>query len=81
MKLNLFIWIILIIITIPQIAVSFPPPKPEDVGMSSTHLNRVRSVIENAIDRKDFPGAVLLIAVGLWFLLRAFTRGRSAGGE
>jgi CubicO group peptidase (beta-lactamase class C family) len=39
----------------------FPKAKPEKVGMSSARLNRVKTVIQEAIARKDFPGAVLLV--------------------
>ncbi len=38
-----------------------PKAKPEKVGMSSARLNRVKTVIQEAIARKDFPGAVLLV--------------------
>jgi CubicO group peptidase (beta-lactamase class C family) len=38
-----------------------PDARPEDEGMSSSHLNRVRSLIRDAIERKEFPGAVLLV--------------------
>lgn len=42
---------------------SYPLPKakPEKVGMSSARLNRVKTIIQEAITRKDFPGAVLLV--------------------
>jgi len=39
-----------------------PKAKPEKVGMSSARLNRVKTIIQEAIDRKDFPGAVILVA-------------------
>lgn len=35
--------------------------KPEDVGMSSSSLNRLKIVIKEAIARGDFPGAVVLV--------------------
>jgi len=38
-----------------------PDAAPEDVGLSSSHLYRVRPLILNAIQQKDFPGAVLLV--------------------
>ncbi|MCK5738216.1 serine hydrolase [bacterium] len=38
-----------------------PMAPPEDVGMSSQRLNRVNSVIEAAVERKDIPGAVLIV--------------------
>ncbi len=39
-----------------------PSAKPEDVGMSSKHLAYLDEIIGAAIVRKDFPGAVLLVA-------------------
>ncbi len=39
-----------------------PSDAPESVGMSSARLARVDKIINEAIDRKDFPGAVILIA-------------------
>lgn len=41
---------------------SLPFSKPEDAGMSSTRLNRLGSIIEQAIRKKDFPGAVIVVA-------------------
>jgi CubicO group peptidase (beta-lactamase class C family) len=38
-----------------------PKTKPEKVGMSSERLSRVNVIIQEAIERKDFPGAVLLV--------------------
>jgi len=41
---------------------SLPAAKPEDVGMSSKHLATLDEIIGAAVVRKDFPGAVLLVA-------------------
>jgi CubicO group peptidase (beta-lactamase class C family) len=41
---------------------TLPPAKPEDVGMSSKHLAYLDEIIGAAVVRKDFPGAVLLVA-------------------
>jgi CubicO group peptidase (beta-lactamase class C family) len=38
-----------------------PLAMPESVGMSSSRLARVDKIIREAIDRKDFPGAVILV--------------------
>src|SRR4030043_1688856 len=35
--------------------------RPEEVGLSGKHLRLLDGVLENAISRKDFPGAVILI--------------------
>jgi CubicO group peptidase (beta-lactamase class C family) len=40
---------------------SVPPARPEDVGMSSPRLAELDRIIGEAIQRKDFPGAVLLV--------------------
>ncbi|MGZ7046568.1 MAG: serine hydrolase domain-containing protein, partial [Candidatus Aminicenantales bacterium] len=38
-----------------------PAARPEDVGMSSKHLAYLDQIVQEAIGRKDFPGAVLLV--------------------
>jgi CubicO group peptidase (beta-lactamase class C family) len=38
-----------------------PSETPESVGMSSARLARVDKIIREAIERKDFPGAVILV--------------------
>ncbi|MCU0644538.1 MAG: beta-lactamase family protein [bacterium] len=43
-------------------AQSLPLAKPEEVGISSSHLNQVKTTIQEAIDHKDFPGATILVA-------------------
>ena len=43
---------------------------PEDVGISSERLSRVDVLIEQAIEHRDFPGAVLLVARGGKIVLR-----------
>jgi len=40
---------------------SVPPAKPEDVGMSSKHLAYLDQIVREALEKKDFPGAVLLV--------------------
>jgi len=35
--------------------------RPEEAGMSGKHLRLLDGILENALSRKDFPGAVLLI--------------------
>ena len=53
--------LILFIVFSLSLAHPLPKAKPEKVGMSSARLNRVEAIIQEAIDRKDFPGAVLLV--------------------
>ena len=38
------------------------PARPEEVGMSSLHLSRIDVVVEEAIQKGDVPGAVVLAA-------------------
>ncbi len=42
-------------------AQAVPAAKPEDVGMSSKHLAYLDRMIDEAVQRKDFPGAVLVV--------------------
>jgi CubicO group peptidase (beta-lactamase class C family) len=42
--------------------VDLPSAKPEDVGLSSLRLNRIKEVMQRYIDRKEVPGVVILIA-------------------
>jgi CubicO group peptidase (beta-lactamase class C family) len=41
---------------------TLPQAKPEDVGMSAKHLASLDEIVGDAVARKDFPGAVLLVA-------------------
>jgi CubicO group peptidase (beta-lactamase class C family) len=45
----------------PLLAQPVPPAKPEEVGMSSKHLVYLDLLMREALERKDFPGAVLLV--------------------
>jgi len=40
---------------------SVPAARPEDVGMSSRQLARLDTLMSEALARKDYPGAVLLV--------------------
>jgi CubicO group peptidase (beta-lactamase class C family) len=46
----------------PAAAGSLPAAKPEDVGLSSKQLALLDGVVAAAVDRKDIPGAVLLVS-------------------
>lgn len=46
----------------PAAAASLPAAKPEDAGMSSKRLALLDGLMEEALARKDFPGAVLLVS-------------------
>src|SRR5262245_48008429 len=43
-------------------APSAPSAKPEDVGLSSPRLERIRSLVRAHMDAQDFAGAVTLVA-------------------
>jgi CubicO group peptidase (beta-lactamase class C family) len=46
----------------PLLSATLPSAKPEAVGMSSAQLARLDQLVTEAVARKDFPGAVLLVA-------------------
>jgi CubicO group peptidase (beta-lactamase class C family) len=60
LKLGFCVLILFIVFSV-SLAHPLPKTKPEKVGMSSERLNRVNAIIQEAIERKDFPGAVLLV--------------------
>lgn len=41
---------------------NLPSARPEDAGMSSKHLALLGAIMTEAMERRDFPGAVLLVA-------------------
>ncbi len=41
---------------------TLPSAKPESVGLSSAQLARLDEIVREAVARKDFPGAVMLVA-------------------
>jgi CubicO group peptidase (beta-lactamase class C family) len=43
-------------------AATLPSAKPEEAGMSSRQLAFLDDIVSQAVSRKDFPGAVLLVA-------------------
>ncbi|MDZ7263706.1 MAG: beta-lactamase family protein [candidate division KSB1 bacterium] len=47
---------------LPTLAQPLPWARPEEVGMSTERLQLLPQIIGAAIERKDFPGAVLLVA-------------------
>jgi len=65
MKKSIPFWIILGLVAIEAwagFAQGLPQAKPEDVGMASARLVLLDTLMNEALARKDFPGAVLLVA-------------------
>ncbi|MCJ7642961.1 MAG: beta-lactamase family protein, partial [Candidatus Aminicenantes bacterium] len=65
MKRRIGLWIILGLFTVGAgagFAQGLPKAKPEEVGMASGRLAFLDTLINEALARKDFPGAVLLVA-------------------
>lgn len=54
--------ILMLVSTFTSFAQPIPMAKPGTVGMSAARLNSLDGLINKAIDNKDFPGAVLLVA-------------------
>ena len=42
-------------------AVSLPPATPAAVGMSTARLSEMEAVVAQSIERKEMPGAVVLV--------------------
>ena len=63
---RLFVRVTALVVAVVPLAVSVaagtPAGKPEDVGLSSVRLERIRSLIRGHIDAQDFSGAVTLVA-------------------
>ncbi len=57
-----FILIVILFISVGCGRKTLPQSSAGDVGMSQERLNRASVVIKEAIARKDFPGAVLLVS-------------------
>lgn len=62
-KFFVFFSLAFIFLSVCKVKTEFlPHARPESVGMSTARLSRVDRIIREAIDRKDFPGAVILVA-------------------
>jgi len=64
MKVSCLILILVILvffISLEVAAQSLPSAKADNVGMLSGHLDRLNDVIDEAIRKKEFPGAVVVI--------------------
>ncbi|MCR4396849.1 MAG: beta-lactamase family protein [Candidatus Saccharicenans sp.] len=65
MKRRIFFLLVLVLVilawTLPATEVRLPVVRPEEVGMDSSRLALLDKVMAKALERKDFPGAVLLV--------------------
>ena len=50
------------IAAVSLVAASLPTSKPEDVGLSSERLQRIRAMVQRHMDLNDISGAVILVA-------------------
>ena len=64
MKQKRFFLCVFVLLIFVNQALSQPLPtaEPETVGMSSSRLNLVGAIIKAAIEKKDFPGACIVVA-------------------
>ena len=59
---SMVLTLLVLSVTGPATGAALPAAKPESVGMSSQQLALLDGIIGAAVARKDFPGAVLLVA-------------------
>lgn len=69
-KKVIVVFLLLLLFVSLNYAQRLPQAAPEDVGMSSTHFDLVNELITQAIEQKDFPGAVLLVGKNGKIVLR-----------
>jgi len=51
-----------LVLPVPLLAVGLTTARPEDAGLSSERLARIRSLVQRHVDSKDISGAVTLVA-------------------
>src|SRR5438552_18629968 len=49
-------------ISAPSLSINLPQSNPASAGMSAERLARIDSVIRESIEKKELPGAVVLVA-------------------
>lgn len=59
---SLVVGLVFSIALLAPVTASTPSAKPEEVGLSSARLERIRPMIQAHVDAKDFAGAVTLVA-------------------
>lgn len=56
------LWALLLSIAAPVLAAPLPAAAPEDVGLSSERLGRITAVVRGWVEKKEIPGAVVMVA-------------------
>src|SRR5437016_13567372 len=54
--------LLIVAITAPSLSINLPQSIPASVGMSAERLARMDSIIRESIEKKELPGAVVLVA-------------------
>src|SRR5256884_344055 len=54
--------VLILTLSCQALSVQLPPAQPASVGMSAERLARMDAVIQASIDKKELPGAVVLVA-------------------
>lgn len=62
MKVLCSLWVLTFAVSAGAVAQQAPKARPEEVGLSSERLARIRAAMQRYIDRKEVPGAVTLVA-------------------
>lgn len=56
------LWALLLSIALPVFAAPLPVAAPEDVGLSGERLGRISAVVRGWVEKKEVPGAVVMVA-------------------
>ncbi len=56
------LWALLLSVAVPVLAAPLPTAVPEDVGLSSERLGRISAVVRGWVEKKEIPGAVVMVA-------------------
>src|SRR3989440_1317269 len=59
---QLIVPVLILTLSCQALSVQLPPAQPASVGMSAERLARMDAVIQASIDKKELPGAVVLVA-------------------
>ncbi len=62
MPTKLLNFLLLILLAVPSFPQGLPSAKPEDVGMSTARLERIRPVMQAYVDEGKVPGMITAVA-------------------